>query len=329
MYAGKVSRDESMAHNIQWILDHSPKDKIVVWAHNGHVKAGGEGYRSMGVALREVYGPQMLVFGFAFNQGSFQAVELQKSRHDWTVPPAPAGSLDATLAATGIPLLALDLRQIPKDGPVADWWRKPHQTRSIGAVYSDAQASNYLMNQTAPQSYDVLLFLDKTTAARGNNPAIPPVLPDREYHDTTAGVHFKLPEGWSMRQAFPFGDHETSVPLVVSDSPATSALWYKVLASARPADPLTDCKSKVQQRIGQGRADYRLRPDSFRAVTLGDRQFYVCTGDYTQDGRDMAEYFIRAYTDKVAVMFFGTVPAADLERFRPRFESLAANLNFH
>jgi len=93
-------------------------------------------------------------------------------------------------------------------------------------------------------------------------------------------------------------------------------------------DARADCENTVLRRIGQGRADYRLRPDSFHDVTLADRQFYVCTGEYTQGGREMAEYFIRAYGDKVSVMFFGTIPSEDLERFRPRFESLAATLNF-
>jgi erythromycin esterase len=174
MYANQVTRDESMAQNIKWILDHSPQDKLVVWAHNGHVKAGGEGYASMGASLRKMYGDQMVVFGFAFNQGSFRAVELQKSLHEWTVPAAPEGSLDATLAATKIPLLALDLRKVPKAGPVADWWGQPHKTRSIGAVYSDRTAEMYLANVTLPQSYDVILFVETTTAARGNTPTPAP-----------------------------------------------------------------------------------------------------------------------------------------------------------
>src|SRR5439155_5879312 len=120
----------------------------------------------------------------------------------------------------------------------------------------------------------------------------------REYHDADASLHFTLPEGWSMRQAMPFGDHETNVPLVLADSAAVPALWYKVTAAVHKADPRADCDSKVQQRIGQGRPDYRLRPDSFHEVTLGDRKFFVCTGEFTQGGREMAEYFIRLYSEK-------------------------------
>lgn len=52
-------------------------------------------------------GAQMVVFGFAFNQGSFQAIEQGKGLRDFTVPPAPAGNLDATFAAAGIPFFAL------------------------------------------------------------------------------------------------------------------------------------------------------------------------------------------------------------------------------
>jgi hypothetical protein len=282
----------------------------------------------MGSVLRGLYGPQMVIFGFAFNQGAFQAVELQKSLHDWTVPPAPAGSLDATLAATGIPLLALDLRSIPKEGAVADWWKQAHQTRSIGAVYSETQATNYFMNQTSPKAYDVLLFVEKTTAARGNRGGngMLPVLADREYHDTAANLHFSLPEGWSMRKAAPFGDHETSVPLVLADSKSSPALWYKVLSAPTESTPRADADSEVKQRVNAGLGDYHLRPDSFRETQIGGRTAYTYVGEYKQDGRDMVEYFIRFYGGKTFTMFFAKLPAEDLEAFRPKFEALAATL---
>ena len=328
MFANQVSRDSSMAQNIKWILDHSPKDKLVVWAHNGHVKAGGEGYASMGAELRDLYKDKMVVFGFAFNQGSFQAVELQKSLHDWTVPPAPESSLDATLAATGIPLFALDLRHIPADGPVADWWSRPHPGRSIGAVYSDKNAANYFYPMEAPKSYDALLFVEKTTAAR---PVGPITLGSREYRDADAHIRLPLPEGWGMRPSFAFGDHETNVPLAASQSTAAApALYYKVLDKPRvltadsPAAQLrADCDAKVKQRVDSGLADYHVRPDSYQERTIDGHVALACTSEYTRDGRTMVEYAIRVHTDKVVIMFFAQLPAADLEQFRPRFDKLA------
>jgi erythromycin esterase len=56
MRAGEVSRDRSMADNVKWILDQNPGAKIVLWAHNGHVAAGGFSYATMGSALRKMYG---------------------------------------------------------------------------------------------------------------------------------------------------------------------------------------------------------------------------------------------------------------------------------
>ena len=170
MNLGGQSRDQSMAENVKWILDHSPGGKIVLWAHNGHVAFGGYSYPSMGKFLRQIYGKQMVVFGFAFNQGSFQAVEMGKGLRDFTVPPAPVASLDATLAATGMPILAIDLRRTPPKGVVAEWLNAPHQTRSIGAAFSDANAASFLMDQKILESVDALLFVEKTTAARKNPP---------------------------------------------------------------------------------------------------------------------------------------------------------------
>ncbi len=168
MKSGEVTRDRSMAENVKWIADHNPGAKIVLWAHNGHVSYRGEGYESMGAELHKMFGAQMVVFGFAFNQGSFQAVENGKKLRDFTVPPAPIGSLDATLAATGIPLFALDLRQSPKTGPVAAWLHTPHLTRSIGALYSEDSAQQYWSNQEVTSCFDALLFVRITTAARKN-----------------------------------------------------------------------------------------------------------------------------------------------------------------
>jgi erythromycin esterase len=155
-----------MAANVKWILDRSPGSKIVLWAHNGHVMTAGSG--PMGAALRKMYGGQMVVFGFSFNQGSFQAVSQREGLKDFTVPPAPAGSLDATLAASGIPLFALDLRAAPKTGSVAEWLHAEHATRSIGAMYSEDTPYAFLANLVAPEAFDVLLFVEKTTAARKN-----------------------------------------------------------------------------------------------------------------------------------------------------------------
>lgn len=102
------------------------------------------------------------------SQGGFQAIEPGKPLRDFSVAPAPPGSLDATLAATGIPLFAIDLRTAPATGPVAAWLAEPHASRNIGSMYSDATPAAYLAPLKAREWFDVLLFVEKTTAARKN-----------------------------------------------------------------------------------------------------------------------------------------------------------------
>lgn len=169
MRANEVPRDRSMADNVKWILDNNPGVKIVLWAHNFHVStASAGGDDPMGASLRKMFGSQMVVFGFAFNQGSFRALEQTGGLRDFTVPPAPAGTLDATFAAAGIPLFALDLRDAPKSGPVATWLSEPHKARGIGSMYSEDLAAQFFYEIKAPQSFDAMLFVEKTTAARKN-----------------------------------------------------------------------------------------------------------------------------------------------------------------
>ena len=66
----------------------------------------------MGATLRKMFGTQMIVFGFAFNQGSFQAVDMPPSKaglRTFNIDPAPEGSLDALLASAKLQIAAIDL----------------------------------------------------------------------------------------------------------------------------------------------------------------------------------------------------------------------------
>ena len=124
----------------------------------------------MGASLRDWFGSQMVVFGFAFHQGSFQAVSQSGGGglKNFTVPPAPEAILDTVFANAGGPLFALDLRAIPKTGPVADWFGREQRTRSLGAVYDEGNPLEYINGLVAPRSFDAMLFVEKTTAARKN-----------------------------------------------------------------------------------------------------------------------------------------------------------------
>lgn len=163
MRGGQVSRDRSMADNVMWILEQNPGAKIVLWAHNGHVATKGFSYETMGAVLRRMYGSEMVVFGFSFNQGSFQAIpQGGGALKSFTVPPAPSGSLDATLAAARLPLFALDFRAAP------EWFRQARGSRQINAIYPEGEPYALIGDIVAPEAYDAVLFVEATTVARKN-----------------------------------------------------------------------------------------------------------------------------------------------------------------
>jgi erythromycin esterase len=201
-------RDRSMAENVQWILNHEgPASKMVIWAHNGHVATeSAYGIDWMGQHLRRALGREMVVFGFAFNQGGFQAIEMpfpsERGLRPFNLSPAPGGSLDSMLASAGLTIAAIDLRALPKDGSVAKWFGEPKGTRSIGAGFGE-QSANTMAPQVTPKIYDALLFVEKTTAARPvdklDNPRQQPKLAapaNADFEESEAG---QPPAGWPVR----------------------------------------------------------------------------------------------------------------------------------
>jgi erythromycin esterase len=199
-------RDRAMADNVHALLDaEGAGARAVLWAHNGHVQRSAYfGLSNMGGFLQAAAGAEPVVIGFAFNQGSFQAMgvidgDYKLGTH--VVGPAPDGSVDATLAAAGIPLLALDLRRVPADGAVARWMAGKPSQRTIGAVFALKDEHEYALAADPRDNFDVLVFVERTTAARGNPKPAPHVV-----QSDTAGRNAEptnlalaggdIPDGW-------------------------------------------------------------------------------------------------------------------------------------
>lgn len=161
---GGSVRDESMAKNVEWILDRDPRSKIVLWAHNGHVsKSAAGGFRTMGWHLNERYPGEMVVVGFTTSEGQYTAVVPGKGLKSDNVLQEPApGSVESHLHATGIPMFLIDIRKASKDDPGSSWAATARPMRGIGAIATK--------NQSFPcipaRMYDVLAHIETTTAAR-------------------------------------------------------------------------------------------------------------------------------------------------------------------
>ena len=173
--AGGALRDYYMAENIKRLVAaESPDARIIVWAHNQHISTGRESekYPYMGFHLRRFFGDAYYALGFSFNQGSFQARDFSPKANrelmQFTVSPAPEGSVDWYFARVGIKSYFIDLRHPAKSDTVAEWLTTPHPMRVIGSYYNSQAEKNYFIPVTLKQEFDGIVFFDKITRAHLN-----------------------------------------------------------------------------------------------------------------------------------------------------------------
>jgi erythromycin esterase len=178
------ARDRYMAENAIWLLDQAgPEAKIVLWAHNGHVADNPTyGYaESMGYHLRQHYGAEMVIAGFDFYQGGFQAITRSSSGtytglNDHTVGPPPVTSYEHYFHSGGMERMVLDVRPVNLGTTATSWLAGPRLMRSIGAVYTPTNPGAYLYEVRIPAFYDLIIYFDATTSAMG--------------------LPFQYPDGW-------------------------------------------------------------------------------------------------------------------------------------
>ena len=158
-------RDRFMAENVQWIAgDEGPATRMMIWAQNDHIARVGQ---MMGRRLKDLLPRDFVNFGFAFGEGSFQAIDgipaagQSKRLASLTVGPPSPSSLDGVLASAELPLFVLDLRRA--DGAIADWFRSGHETRSIGAVFPGESAMSIWV--VPADRFDALVFVSRTSRA--------------------------------------------------------------------------------------------------------------------------------------------------------------------
>jgi erythromycin esterase len=165
-------RDYYMAENIKRIVDAEPKGtRVVVWSHNLHISAGQESekYPYMGFHLRRFFGDAYYSIGFSFNQGSFQARDFDPKANrelkQFTVGPAPEGSIDWYLARVGIKNYFVDFRHSRKNETVTRWLTMPRPIRTIGLYYNAQAEKNYFIPTKLTPEFDGIVFFNESTRA--------------------------------------------------------------------------------------------------------------------------------------------------------------------
>ena len=160
-----------MANRFSSLIDTTyPKAKVILWTDNGHARFGDEmADKAMGEWLRERYGRNFYVAGFAFRRGEVRAVGVDngdsKGLGMWTVPPSPEGSGDAVLSAAGMPAFFLDVATLPASGTLARWLTDAHLFHDLGAYWVVQDPDAALQPAELRKRYDGLFFVEELHAA--------------------------------------------------------------------------------------------------------------------------------------------------------------------
>jgi erythromycin esterase-like protein len=217
-------RDKEQAENIKWILDQEgASSKAIVWAHNCHVSnaAPKDDVNMHGYYLRKMYGDQLKIFGLFFDQGGFRAIDAHmpsKGMYNFSVDKAPTETLEYALASAQQSLAVLDLQNLPKDGPVHDWFYTMRPTRHSGGGYNENKPEDYFWSYIPAEAYDVLVYLDSTTPVKSINDSdydyiwmLDKKLDAPTNLDFESGHAGDAPESWMVWSKFQRLDVELSV----------------------------------------------------------------------------------------------------------------------
>jgi erythromycin esterase len=178
-------RDRFMADNISWLLDHAdPEARMVVWAHNGHVTPAGwrwtwtddAGHQTdagpmipMGMHLRNTYEDDLVVIGFGFATGSFDAIGSSITGTSlgygvYSIESPLSNGHETYLLTANLPRFILDLRPMQIDPLLADWFHEPRWLTSFGMGYVVGNPTANADLVVLPDKFDILIFFEKTTA---------------------------------------------------------------------------------------------------------------------------------------------------------------------
>lgn len=158
---GSKHRDRCMAENVAWILEHNPGAKIVLWAHNWHVRDESPW---MGSHLRQKFGKDYVNLAFCSSRGEYYAMQSGGGgMGTFKLATAPPDSFEAMLDADGRNILLLDLR-LAKDGDAGSGWLT--EARPFGGVIGAMEMPEHHFPARMQGPFDFLLYVKETTAAK-------------------------------------------------------------------------------------------------------------------------------------------------------------------
>ncbi len=161
-------RDKFMAENLIWINDLNPKDKIIIWAHNGHISKGERCgvlsiicEKTMGNILKKNYGDDYYPIGFEFNRGTFMAFHNREKIKPIFLSRASKNSLAYFLSKAKSDNCIIDFELLINTSEIGEkFLNSAIKTHSIGTNYYEGHRYT---KKKLKDHFDALIFIEYST----------------------------------------------------------------------------------------------------------------------------------------------------------------------
>lgn len=153
-------RDKYMAENIKWIKSQNPKSRIILWAHNAHIKKAGR-IKRMGEYLSDTLKSDYVNIGFSFHEGNYTGFSKEGPR-SYSAQKSLPSSYEHFFNSLKAPIFFLDLRNIKKQKPkLGKWLLNKYLFRQVGALKHD----NEFIETNLSSDFDGIIFIKKSSSS--------------------------------------------------------------------------------------------------------------------------------------------------------------------
>lgn len=158
-------RDENMFENACWIQNQTDNDKLIIWAHNGHVSRSNIFWQEpLGKLLDKKYGSKYYVIATDMNHGKvgvFAKRNKEMKYMDIYYPQVSSTrGYEYYFSRCKFRNFLLDLNKASDDSLLSTFLKKPREMRLIGGTEKPSESKLSLSG-----CFDLIAFFDKTTAA--------------------------------------------------------------------------------------------------------------------------------------------------------------------
>jgi erythromycin esterase len=154
-----VYRDKCMADNIDWLLENYPNEKIMLWAHIGHLR---KEKLFLGGYLSEKFGANYYSIGTVSYTGKYSAVNSNGPSPDHLLIASKPGSFEYSFHNTKIPIFYFDFSKVRQNVPESIWLDDSLNYRGIGALATENQFSPVRISRW----FNAIIYIDSTSSTK-------------------------------------------------------------------------------------------------------------------------------------------------------------------